>query len=102
MWGAKPPTFLNAFPGPRGPPDPPHETQKIRSEKTGPAAETKPASQEGAVKKTVDKIQKDQKSMRDKMLAQAAKNCKKVAGVPVEAEGLELGFPAIAADPEDY
>ena len=23
-------TFLKAFPGPRGPPDPPHETQKIR------------------------------------------------------------------------
>ena len=58
---------------------------------------------EGAVKKTVEKIHQSQKGMRDKLLAQAAKTCKRVtAGKPLESESLELGFPQIGENPEDY
>ena len=63
------------------------------------------AKPEGAVRKTVDKIHKDaaaQRSMRDKILAQAARNVKRTSGKPQEGEQSAVGFPQIGEDPEDY
>jgi hypothetical protein len=56
----------------------------------------------GAVKLSVEKIHKDQKSMRERMLAQAAKTAKKLAGKTSETEDQSAGFPQIADNPEDY
>ena len=60
------------------------------------------AKQEGSVRKTVDKIHKDQRGMRDKILAQAARNCRRTTGKPLEGESFEMGFPQIGENREDY
>ncbi len=57
---------------------------------------------DGAVKKSVEKIHKDQRGMRDRMLAQAAKTAKKIASKSMESDGQLLGFPQIGDNPEDY
>ncbi len=56
----------------------------------------------GAVKLSVEKIHKDQRSMRERMLVQAARTAKKLAGKTSDSEEQAVGFRQIAENPEDY
>ena len=78
---------------------------KAASASKGVAASLAAAKPDGAVRKTVDKIHKDaaaQRSMREKILAQAARNVKRTSGMPQEGANSGMGFPQIGEDPEEY